>query len=49
MQDMFAFARQHALAQGGSFPDFAERDPPSEAALVFILPAVTLSPPALPD
>ncbi|MFM8754316.1 MAG: GlxA family transcriptional regulator [Phenylobacterium sp.] len=50
MQDMFAFARQHALAQGGSFPDAAARDMPPEAALVVIIPpALTLSPPTLPD
>lgn len=50
MQDMFAFARQHALAQGGSFPDAAARELPPEAALVVIIPAaLTLSPPNLPD
>lgn len=50
MQDMFAFARQHALVQGGSFPDATARELPPKAALrVTIRPALILSPPALPD
>jgi transcriptional regulator GlxA family with amidase domain len=50
MQDMFAFARQHALVQGGAFPDATARELPPEAALVVIIPpALSLSPPTLPD